>query len=64
MLGVYVPPNLNSGTLNAIKGSISDIMDNHLNKYSCRNVIILNEFNNLDVNPLSSDLNLTDIVKG
>jgi hypothetical protein len=62
VLCLYLPPQLNAATLQQVRDSIDDIIDDLLMKYQGRHIIILGDFNAFDVSGLCSDLNLIDIV--
>ena len=59
---VYIPPNLKSEILKKIRDDITNTTDDFLNIHPNRNLIFLGDFNDFNVNRLSLDLNLTDIV--
>jgi hypothetical protein len=59
---VYLPPQLNSLSLNTARETIAGIVDDHLIKHQNRKIVILGDFNSFNVKNLCSDLNLTDII--
>ena len=59
---LYVPPNLSSSSLRGIRDDILSITDEHLAQHPNRNLMLLGDFNNFNINNLCSDLALTDIV--
>ena len=59
---IYIPPNLKSNTLNAIREDVTNITDDHLMCHPNRGLMLLGDFNDFDVKTLSLDLSLTDIV--
>ena len=62
ILCVYIPPRLISEIQNDIKICIDDIIDNHAKFFPSRKMIVLGDFNDFDVNSISDDHTLIDIV--
>ena len=63
ILCLYIPPNLCTASNDMIRENINKIIDNHLTKLPNRQIMILGDFNNFNINGLTSDLALIDIVE-
>ena len=62
ILCVYIPPGLPSSTLESVRNDTVEMVDRCLNEDSSLNTIIVGDFNHFDVNILTVDLHLCDIV--
>ena len=63
VLCMYIPPQLNSTSLQTIEDDISLLLDEHLMKRPNRDIIVNGDFNNFNSQQLELDFSLTDIVK-
>ena len=62
ILCCYLPPHLNSVSLESVRRGISDITDRHLSIHSNRKLIVLGDFNHFKAEWLQSDLSLYEMV--
>ena len=63
ILCIYVPPQLNAPSLRIVREQIAAVLDQHLSRYFDRHFIVLGDLNHLNAEWLTSDFNLSDIVK-